>query len=222
MTSRIHEGATIAPAVPDAATEVLAMSMARQEALEVTDDRRATFRSCADEVERWTGQVLWPGATGHARAAEAVMTIGRRGLSFGGLGYGYSILGDYGHGVLLMPACPLRPNTSGVTVAVSSVMVWGVEAGAYVAPPGGYRLLPGGWVQVDAPGTYQVMAILTAPTEPPAWAVEGLRRYFAYRERLRPGDAAAGDLGGQPVPAGGLIRSGAAEVLRAGRLRVAV
>ena len=214
--------ATVDPPVPPAATETLAMAMAREQALTITDDRRAVLRAAAEEVERWTGMVLWPGSGG-ARECRAEMELGVGHLLLGGAGYGYSgICGDTCSRQPTLPVCPLLPNASGATYAVTSVELWDEDAEAYEAAI--YKPLPGGRIMVEQAGTYEVVADLTAPTAAPGWAVEGLRRLFGYRERLRPAEDAGGggDVAVQGTQAGAIMRSGAAEVLRVGRMRVAV
>ena len=224
MTGPLILSSTVDPPIPPASVETLAMAMAREQALDITDDRRAVLRACAYEVERWTGMVLWPGEPA-VRACASEMELGMLG------GVTYLAAGVFrfvNGGRFILPVCPLLPNPSGATVAVTSVQVWDVAAEAYEDPPEGRTLLPGGRVMVEQAGTYRVVASLTAPAEAPAWAVEGLRRYFAWRERRRPAEGSGGGGGGGGeldtggTQAGGLMKSGAAEVLRAGRMRVAV
>ena len=207
--------------IPPASVETLAMAMAREQALGITDDRQAVLRACAFEVERWEGMVLWPGENG-ARACQPEMEIDHDG-ELVGWGVHYGSADGYG-ARLVLPVCPELQNLSTSAVSVTSVQVWDFEAEAYVDPPGGHKVLPGGRVMVQDSGTYRIVASLTAPDSAPGWAVEGLRRYFSYRERLRPAEKSGGggELEAQGTQAGGLMRSGAAEVLRAGRMRVAV
>ena len=207
--------------IPPASVETLAMAMAREQALEITDDRQAVLRACAFEVERWAGMVLWPGENG-ARVCHPEMEIDHNGALVG-YGVNYGSVNGYGERFIL-PVCPELQNLITSSVSVTSVQAWDVEAEAYADPPGGHNVLPGGRVMVQEAGTYRIEASLTAPDSAPGWAVEGLRRYFAYRERMRPAEKSGGggEVEAQGTQAGGLMRSGAAEVLRAGRMRVAV
>ena len=217
MTANLILEATVDPPVPPASVEALALAMSREKALEFTEDRRAALRGCADEVERWTGRVLWPGANG-ARASQADMEIDRNG-SLVGYGVNYGSISGYGSR-LILPVCPVLPNSSGVGVSVTSVQVWDVETSAYIDPPAGHKVIPGGRVMVGQAGTYRIVASLTAPDTPPQPASEGLRRLWSHRERRRPGDKDAAE--GGVTQANAMWQSGAAAALAALRIRVAV
>ena len=71
------------------------------------------------------------------------------------------------------------------------------------------------------PGQYEIVSILTAPTTVPPNAIEAVARLWAYRETLRPGDLSE-IAGEQQVLAGGMMKSGAAEVLRGETWRVSL
>ena len=68
-------------------------------------------------------------------------------------------------------------------------------------------------------GQYEIVASLTAPTTAPPNAIEAVARLWAYRDTLRPGDLSE-MAGEQQVLSGGMMKSGAAEALRAEKWRV--
>ena len=211
--------ATVDPPAPPTAVETLAMAMAREQALEITDDRRAVLRSCAFEVERKHGRVWWPGVGGAARVCSSEMEIDSNGVL---VGYDLSSVRDDGYGV--MPVCWILPyaTNDGATAAFTSVEKWSEETDAYADTE--YTLLPAGRLRVEEPGTYRVIASLTAPDDAPVVAVEGLRRYFGERERRRPAEKSGGggEIEVQGTQAGSLRRSGGEETLSALRVRVVV
>ena len=108
---------------------------------------------------------------------------------------------------------------------LTSVQRWDDEAQAWVAlaagADDGYRLAPAARIIVSRSGQYEITATLTAPTAVTPSAVEAVARLWAYRATLRPGDLtdAAGE---QQVLAGGMMKSGAAEILRGDQWRVAL
>ena len=192
--------------IPPTSVEKRAMEMSREQALDITDARRGILRACAYQAERWTGQVFWPGASG-ARACTSEMILDAEG-ALGGYGLNFGSVDGYGSR-LVLPACPELQNLSTDSVSITSVQVW--DAGAYVDPPEGHEVLPGGRVMVNQPGIYKVVASLTAPPAAPEWAIDGLCRYFGWRERRRPAEEAGGggDLDTGSTQAGGLMKSGA-------------
>ena len=110
--------------------------------------------------------------------------------------------------------------------ALTSVRLWSYEAQdwttlvtASTTTSDGYSTAPGSRILVDVAGQYEIVASLTAPTTAPPNAIEAVARLWAYRETLRPGDLSE-VAGEQQVLAGGMMKSGAAEVLRAETWRV--
>ena len=123
---------------------------------------------------------------------------------------------------LAVPYCPLYPDVSGVTLALTLVRRWDDDAQDWMTltvrrPATGCA--PGGRIIVDQRGQYEITASLTAPATAPPNAIEAVARLWAYRDTLRPGDLA--DITGeQQVLAGALMKSGAAEILRGEKWRV--
>ena len=120
-----------------------------------------------------------------------------------------------------MPYCQLYPET--LTQALTSVRLWSDDAQDWttLAAGNGYRLAPGSRILVAAAGQYEIVSSLTAPATAPPNAIEAVARLWAYRETLRPGDLSE-IAGEQQVLAGGMMKSGAAEVLRAETWRVSL
>ena len=111
-----------------------------------------------------------------------------------------------------VPLLPGLPDVTGVTLGVPVVRVWDDYAEDWTAAP--YRKRPAGRVRVSASGEYDISVTADASSTIPAEALEGVSRFFAYRETLRPGDITE-VTGEQQVLAGAFMKSGAAEVLRA-------
>ena len=199
-----HELLSIAvdsPVLP-AAVEAHALATSREKALTITDDRRMILVACAVEVERELRRIVWPGAGGGARTSAAGVIVRDRGFS--------------------VPYCP--PYQSTLLQSLTSVRLWSDDAQDWTTLTGtgnGYRTAPYRRILVDVAGQYEIVSSLTAPTTAPPNAVEAVARLWAYRETLRPGDLS--DIAGeQQVLAGGMMKSGAAEVLRAETWRVSL
>ena len=136
-----------------------------------------------------------------------------------GTAYSYGRSG--GNGGPVLSACPQFPDVSGVTVSVVSVRRWDDETSAYVDAT--HKVLPGGRIEVEEVGIYEVTADLTPGADVPDEAVEAVARLWAFREQLRPGDLTMSDGSGeQQVLAGAIMKSGAAEIMRTLRNRVSV
>ena len=105
--------------------------------------------------------------------------------------------------------------------SLTSVRLWWDDAQDWMtlAAGTGYRNAPGARILVEVAGQYEIVSSLTAPTSAPPNAVEAVARLWAYRETLRPGDLSE-IAGEQQVLAGGMMKSGAAEVLRGEKWRV--
>ena len=117
-----------------------------------------------------------------------------------------------------VPFCSLYPET--FVQALTSVRLWSDDEqdwttlAASTTTSNGYRNAPGSRILVDVAGQYEIVSSLTAPTTAPPNAIEAVARLWAYRETLRPGDLSE-IAGEQQVLAGGMMKSGAAEALRA-------
>ena len=121
-----------------------------------------------------------------------------------------------------VPFCSLYPET--FIQSLTSVRLWSDEAQDWTTLTAstastGYRNAPGSRILVDVAGQYEIVASLTAPTNAPPNAIEAVARLWAYRDTLRPGDLSE-IAGEQQVLAGGMMKSGAAEVLRGEKWRV--
>ena len=187
------------PVLPATATQTM-LSMARKSALaggsrgpagEDLDPVRVDLaHEAAQECERYLQRMLFPGAGTGERVCVAVVDVDR--------------------GEDDIPACPTLPDASGVDVALTSVEKWEDGASSYAAAS--YVVRPAGRIRVDEAGTYRITASLTPSAEIPTWAITAAGRLFSWRDRFRTGQE-GGDA--QPMPAsGGLLKSGAASVLR--------
>ena len=192
---------TVGPPVLPASVEDHARAVARQKALSFTDDRRHLLTACAVEVERYLRRIIWP----PARTSVAVV-----------------IVRDHYSPVAY---CQLYPDAGGLTAVLTSVQRWEDVTQTWMAltsgADDGYRLAPGARIIVSRSGQYEITATLTAPTAVTPSAVEAVSRLWAYRATLRPGDLSE-VAGEQQVLAGGMMKSGAAEILRGDQWRVAM
>ena len=177
-------------AAPTLTAEVLnqAKGVSREKALTFDADRLHILLSCALECERWIGRALWPGN----RTAHAVVRVS-----------------DASEDLSLLP---MLPDVTGVTLGVPVVRVWSDTAEDWTVAT--YKKRPAGRVRVERSGEYEITVEANPSSTIPPEAVEGVSRLFAIRETLRPGDLSE-IAGEQQVLSGAMMRSGAAEVLRA-------
>ena len=198
-----HELLSISVDPPVLPTEVEAHALAasREKALTFGEDRKLLLAACAVAVERELQRIVWPGDGGGARTSTAIVIVRDRDFA--------------------VPWCSLYPMT--LTQVLTSVRLWSDDAQDWTALAAGtgYRNTPGARILVDMAGQYEIVASLTAPTAAPPNAVEAVARLWAYRETLRAGDLTE-VTGEQQVLAGGMMKSGAAEVLRAEKWRVSL
>ena len=182
-----------------AEVEAHALAISREKALTITDDRRVLLAACAVAVERELQRVVWPGAGGGARASSSIVIVRDRDFA--------------------VPYCALYQET--FMQSLTSVRLWSDDAQDWTTLTAGtgYRNAPGARILVDLAGQYEIVSSLTAPTSAPPNAIEAVARLWAYRETLRPGDLSE-IAGEQQVLAGGMMKSGAAEALRAEKWRV--
>ena len=195
-----HELLSIAvdPPVLPAEVEAHAQATAREKALSQSVDRRLLLQACAVAVERELQRIVWP----PARTSTAIVIVRDRDFA--------------------APYCALYPMT--LSQLLTSVRRWDDEAQDWVtlsAVDRGYRLVSSSRLVVATGGQYEIVSSLTAPTTAPPNAVEAVARLWAYRETLRPGDLSE-IAGEQQVLAGGMMKSGASEVLRAEKWRVSL
>ena len=197
-----HELLSIAvdPPVLPTTAEAHALAASREKALTFGEDRKLLLAACAVAVERELKRIVWPGSGG-ARTSTAIVIVRDRNFS--------------------VPFCPLYPET--LSQSLTSVRLWWDDAQDWttLAAFTGYRTAPGARILVDVAGQYEIVSSLTAPTTAPPNAVEAVARLWAYRETLKPGDLTE-VTGEQQVLAGGMMKSGAAEVLRAEKWRVSL
>ena len=197
-----HELLSIAvdPPVLPADVEAQARAAAREKALSANTDRTLLLQACAVEIERELQRIVWPGSGG-ARTSMAIVIVRNAGYS--------------------VPYCPRYQETR--SQALTRVSLWNDDAQdwADLTSGDGYRNAPGSRIIVNMAGQYEITSSLTAPTAAPPNAVEAIARLWAYRETLRPGDLSE-IAGEQQVLAGGMMKSGAAEVLRGEKWRVSL
>ena len=194
-----HELLRIAvdPPVLPAEVEAHALATSREKALTITDDRRLLLAACAVAVERELQRIVWP----PVRTSTAIVIVRDRDFA--------------------VPLCSLYSETW--MQALTSVRLWSDDAQDWttLAAGTGYRNAPGARILVDVAGKYEIVSSLMAPTGAPPNAIEAVARLWAYRETLRPGDLSE-IAGEQQVLSGGMMKSGAAEVLRGEKWRVAL
>ena len=191
---------TVDPPQLTEAAQQTCMSMARKSALaggsrgptgEALDPVRVELlHEAAAETERYLQRMLFRGDGGPERVSVSEIEVSR--------------------GVRDIPVCPTLPDVSGVEVSITSVERWNDDAADYVQVV--YTVRPGGRIRVEDSGTYRITASLTPDAVTPTWAITATGRLFSWRDRYRTGAEGADSL---PMPAsGGLLKSGAASVLR--------
>ena len=198
-----HELLSIAVDPPELPEEVGAQALAarRGKALSQNTSRLLLLEACGVTIERELQRIVWPGAGGGERSSTALVIARDRDFA--------------------VPYCPLYPMT--LSQSLTSVRLWSDDAQDWTTLTAGtgYRLAPGARILVDVGGKYEIVASLTAPTTAPPNAIEAVARLWAYRDTLRPGDLSE-MAGEQQVLSGGMMKSGAAEALRAEKWRVSL
>ena len=186
------------PPVLPADVEAQALAASREKELSFTVDRKLLLAACAVAVERELQRIVWPGDPA-VRMSTAIVIVRDRDFA--------------------VPYCPLYPET--FMQSLTSVRLWSDDAQDWTALAAGtgYRNTPGARILVDVAGQYELVSSLTAPTSAPPNAIEAVARLWAYRETLKPGDLTE-VTGEQQVLAGGMMKSGASEALRAEKWRV--
>ena len=109
------------------------------------------------------------------------------------------------------PLFPGLPNTAGVTLGVPAIREWSDTLGDWQAVTVTRR--PAGMVRLPRSGEFEIAVSVEAAATIPPEAIEAVARLWAYRDVLKPGDLTE-VTGEQQVLAGGMMKSGAAEVLR--------
>ena len=170
--------------------KLFARQMAGESEVDLTSDRERILLSAALETEMYVGKMYFRGAAGSARACTSIVSVDGPGS---------------------VPAIPQFPRSTPVNI--TSVMRWDDAAAAFVTSE--YVARPLGAIRVTAAGTYRLLASATPNPNYPTIVGEAVARLFAFRENVRPrmvtGDMADGTFSSQ---AGGVLKSGAAELLR--------
>ena len=184
---------TFADLVLDDATKAQARALAGEKAVELTGDRESILVAAAVEIEQYAQRAFWRGAAGVARGAVSIVNVH-----------------DATREAPMVPALPFSEG-----VSLTSVERWD-DALADWALTTAYTVRPAARLCFETPGVYQVTADVLPAAVVPRPAREGLGRLFSYRENNRPvrGSGAMTDSGLPPTQAGGVMRSGAAEILR--------
>ena len=164
-----------------------AQAAAREEALQFNDARMQTLVSCALQIETYVGRALWPGT----RAAISIVEVS-----------------DPDETVSVVPGLP---NTAGVTLGVPVIREWSDTLGDWQTVTVTRR--PAGMVRLPRSGEFEIAVTVDAAAIIPPEAIEAVARLWGYRDVLKPGDITE-VTGEQQVLAGGVMKSGAAEVLR--------
>ena len=120
------------PVLPTAVIDH-ALAASRKKSLLTNTDRDLLLVACAVEVERYVGRVFWPGEPA-ARSSTSVVIVRDSRLA--------------------VPYCPLYPDVSGVTLAVTLVRRWDDDAQDWITLTlgVGYLLCPGGRIIVRQRG----------------------------------------------------------------------
>ena len=186
------QDSVIDPLELDDALKTQARSMAGELSVDLTPGRESILLAAAAEIEAYCDKAWFRGRpAGAARVATSVLEAG---------------------GTCCVPAVGALPASVGVTI--TSVEVWSDASETWTAAT--YIRSPlGSTIRVSAAGTYRIVASVL-PLEPyPTTVGEAVARLFAFRENVRPmmvtGDLADGTF---PSQAGGVLKSGAAELLR--------
>ena len=164
-----------------------AQAAAREEALEFTDSRMETLVSCAREIETYVGRALWPGT----RAAISIVEVLEPNET-----------------VSLVPGLP---NVTGVTLRQPVIREWSDTSEDWQQVTVTRR--PAGMIRLPHAGEFEIAVTVDATAIIPAEAIEAVARLWGYRDVLKAGDLSA-LTNEQQVLAGGVMKSGAAEVLR--------
>ena len=193
---------TIAAPVLTEADLSTCMGLARKSALsggsralatDAIDPIRADLATeAAAEVERYIGRMLFRGPAGAGRQCVVEVELQQPGD---------------------VALCPLLPDVSGIDVTIDGVHRWDEGAEMYVDAE--YQRRPAGMVRLAGRGDYRLTVTLTPPATPETWAVTATGRLFSWRDIHRTGMEGGGDGGPAAMPAsGGMLKSGAASVLR--------
>ena len=164
-----------------------AQAAAREEALQFNDARMQTLVSCAREIETYVGRALWPGT----RAAISIVEVLEPHET-----------------VSLVPGLP---NVTGVTLRQPVIREWSEASEDWQSVTITRR--PAGMIRLPHAGEFDISVTVDATAIIPAEAIEAVARLWAYRDTLKPGDLSS-LTNEQQVLAGGVMKSGAAEVLR--------
>ena len=174
----------------DDETTAQARALAGESAVSLTASRAAILVAAAAEIEEYVGRLFYRGLAGSARACSTVIELDAAGDA---------------------PAVAQFPMTDPVNV--TNIVRWADEAAAFQSSE--FIVRPVGMVRLPTAGVYRIMASATPSSNYPASVMEGVARLFSYRENVRPrmvsGDLADGTF---PTQAGGVLKSGAAEILR--------
>ena len=166
-----------------------AREMAGESAVDLTSDREKILNSAALEIEFYCSRMWFRGVGGAPRVATSVLET------------------DGGN----VPIVGAMPQSSGVSI--TSVEKWSDEAEDFEASE--YIRRPLGMLRVASAGTFRIEASVTPSLTYPTTVAEALARLFSYREafKSRRNTSDISD-GNAPSIAGGVLRSGAAEVIR--------
>lgn len=198
----LHRASALdSPVLDDTAASEHARAVAGEASAVWTLDRRRILDACAAEVEAYTDSIWYRGDDGAARVSSAIIETDEP----------YSDV----------PIVPERPASRSVTRG--DVDLWDEAASMWSTAVAGahFVLRPGDVLRFEEPGIYRIQA--TAAPEingEPAAIREAVARVFAYREHYRPWRRSmeAWSTGGRVAGLqGALLRSGAAEILRAYR-----
>ena len=167
-----------------------AREMVGESAVSLTSDREKIFNSAALEIELYIGKMIFRGVGGAPRVATSVLQV---------------------ESPFNVPIVGAMPKSTGTTV--TSVEQWSDEAEAFAAAT--YIRRPLGTIRVADAGTFRIVASVLPLEKYPSVIGEAVARLFSYLESYKPrrNTSELSD-GNAPSIAGGVLRSGAAEVVR--------
>ena len=198
-------GITVSPAELPDDVMTFAQAMAGEKAVDLEADRLRILHECAAEIEKEAGRLFWDGAGDTARRTESEIDLTTLPV--------------------MLPACPVYPNTSGADVTLVSVESWDYDTATWETfAAEKYKRRPRGGVWIPrwaadaseySPFLLRIIADILPADIAPYQAAEGLGRLFALRQNHRPGSKGGGvDQDGRIINLDNAMRrSGARDIL---------
>ena len=138
-------GITVSPAELPDDVMTFAQAMAGEKAVSLEADRLRILHECAAEIEKEAGRLFWDGAGDTARRTESEIDLTTLPV--------------------MLPACPVYPDTSGADVTRVSVESWDYDTEAWATfAAEKYKRRPRGGIYIPrwAAGRIRVFAAVAA------------------------------------------------------------